>query len=170
MLTFRTAPWDSMAKFGTVLLFIILLLVGLSAGRVAQLRFFIVAFLSVLAIGTYAFAPRHYVIDNEGIKINRLLGNVIIPYTDIKLIEQVDDYFLSRWAGSGGTFGYYGAWENKNGEKVNVYTTRLDHLVLIMTDKAIFALTPDNEEYFIETVQSHLHDKNRINTNREVII
>lgn len=156
---FKTAAYDGMAKFGTGGFLAILLLVGFSAGRTAPLRVFIVVFLAVLALGTYAFAPRHYVIDNEGIKISRLLGNVLIPYIDINIIEQVDNYPLSRWAGSGGTFGYYGAWGNKNGERVNVYTTRLDHLVLITTDKAIFALTPDKEKYFVEAVQSHLSDE-----------
>jgi hypothetical protein len=115
-----------------------------------------VIFIAGLII-TLGLSVTGYEITNDELHINRPFANIIIPKEDIYTVEAIDRNVL-RWTvrtfGSGGLFGFYGKFYNKQLGRMTWYITRKDKAVLITTrsDKKIL-VSPDDREKFIEELK-----------------
>jgi len=109
----------------------------------------------------WVFAERTigYEILSEGVKIVK--GNdyeVIKKDTilEVKTIEYRDLRFSVRTFGNGGIFGFSGSFTNKKNGDMTWYFTRKDKLVMIVTQKHKFVLSPDDRELFITKVSEFI--------------
>lgn len=113
----------------------------------------IVAF-GLLGLLYWAFAGRTigYEILKEGVKI--LKGNdceLIKKDTilEVKTLDYSDLRFSIRTFGNGGIFGFSGSFRNKKFGDMTWNFTRKDRLVMIVTQKQKFVMSPDDKELFI---------------------
>src|ERR1700752_3724852 len=82
----------------------------------------------ILLVGCYLYAPKNYTLNENSLVINKVLGHVRIEFADIKEVEKIPQFEggTIRTFGSGGFFGYYGKFYNRNIGKMNIYVTRKD--------------------------------------------
>jgi len=160
---FKMAPWDVTVKFFTwttiaLVLFIyggVFILGGEEARRNLGVHaLFLGLFFSFGAC--YALGPRSYLVNEKGVRIERTVGSIFIPYAQILSVEVVEQANLSRAVGNGGIFSYYGTYFDGSGTKVKVYATRFERMVQIQTIKQSYYLSPDDPESFVEAVKRHL--------------
>jgi hypothetical protein len=104
----------------------------------------------------YIFGPRSYLIDKDGVAIERIVGPIFIPYAQILSLQIVERANLSRAVGNGGFFSYYGIYVDGSGTKVKVYATRFEGMVRIETTDWKYYLSPNEPGSFVETVKQHL--------------
>lgn len=155
-----SATYDKSTKVITALVIVLMLAVLASmwislkaAGTwLPLLCMAVVSFLSILM--PYGFSVKQYRIDNEALIICRPFGNKRIPLTSLVAATPIDPTSL-RWSwrifGSGGMFGYYGTFGNRQLGTMKWYMTRKDHAVLIttVTNKKL-VLSPDDVDAFIK--------------------
>lgn len=143
-MTYRieTAAYSSSAWFATILPFII---IGILALSFPPNDFVYSVVGGLVGIGIYFWAPRYYLIADNAIMINRLIGNVVILKSSIKSIEVVEKLSnQTRLFGSGGLFGYFGIFKLNKGERAHLYCTRLEQLIVIKTTEKIIILSPND--------------------------
>ena len=102
---------------------------------------------------SYGFSPKSYEINENSLVINRLFKSVIVNRSQIKNVIKLEDGKLSwsiRTFASGGLFGYFGTFWNKEFGNMTWYATRRDKAVMIITNsnKKII-LTPAETDKFI---------------------
>ena len=102
---------------------------------------------------SYGFSPNSYEINENSLVINRLFKRVIVNRSQIKNVIKLEDRKLSwsiRTFASGGLFGYFGTFWNKEFGNMTWYATRRDKALMIITNsnKKII-LTPDETDKFI---------------------
>jgi Ca2+/Na+ antiporter len=166
-----TATMDKTVKKSTlfsllmfVLIFIYFLYISMQSGNyLATILFLILAFLSYLL--PLLFRPQKYIITDNELEIKRTVGSVKIRLEDIKKVERIDETALrgiKRVFGSGGIFGYFGIFKNKELGTMRLYTTRKDERVYILTSEGKnIIISPDNSEEFVQALKT-LTEKNKI--------
>lgn len=103
---FKTASWDKGAKIATTFCFVLCVLLPWATFSPSIIKVICAGFFLI----AYPSAPRGYTIMDDKITINRIIGNIAINRSEIKLIKVVEkftDIALRLWA-SGGLFGYFG--------------------------------------------------------------
>jgi len=156
---YALAPWDKAVKFftwSTIFIFIFLYILLWPGTDIWTHAIFIITF---LLFGTiYIFGPRSYIVDENGILINRLVGSITIPYKEILNVEKVEQMEnLIRLLGNGGFFSYYGTFMNENNVKVKVYATNSRQMVKITTKKMIYYLSPRDPEAFVREIKKNVN-------------
>jgi hypothetical protein len=112
---------------------------------------------AVLLLG-YLLSPQKIVFENDKLKIDRIISDVYIDYSEIKEINIVNsqEVFLNakRISASGGFWGYYGKFKS---EKLGVYYlyARRDKgdYVIIKTNEKIYILAPSNIDAFVKKLK-----------------
>ncbi len=103
--------------------------------------------LAVLGISLY-FAPRAYSVNDGALTIQRYVGSVSYPLSDVKEVtvpEEGDFHGTIRTFGVGGLLGYFGKYYNKNLGHVHYYLTQRKNRVLItMTDGKKIVISPND--------------------------
>lgn len=102
---------------------------------------------------SYGFSPKSYEINDNNVVINRLFKNVIINRSQIKDVLKLEKGKLTwsiRTFASGGLFGYFGTFWNKEFGNMTWYATRKNKAIMLITsnNKKII-LTPDEIDQFI---------------------
>lgn len=166
------ASLGTTVKVTTVIIVGLFLLIG-----VALLLFFVMSLLDevfdrksimmpIVAIGLFGllywvFTERiiGYEVLNEGVKI--IKGNDVELIKkelvlDVKPIDYKDLRFSIRTFGIGGVFGFSGSFTNKKFGDMTWNFTRKDNLVMIVTQKQKFVVSPDNRELFITKVSEFI--------------
>lgn len=155
-----SASYDKTTKIITVLVSVLMLVVLASmwislkaAGTWLPLLFMAaVSFLAIIM--PYGFSVKKYQLSNEELVICRPFGNKQFPLTTLASAVVIDPKLL-RWSwrifGSGGMFGYYGTFGNKQLGTMKWYMTRKDRVILITTvsNKKIL-LSPDDPDAFVK--------------------
>ena len=102
---------------------------------------------------SYGFSPKSYIINENSVVINRLFKNVIVNRSQIKNVLKLENGKLSwsiRIFASGGFFGYFGRFWNKEFGNMTWYATRRDHAIMLITkSNQKIILTPDETDRFI---------------------
>lgn len=111
--------------------------------------------LALFAIIYYAFSERilGYELTNEGIKIFKKNNSEFIKkesIIEIKPIDYKDIRFSIRTFGIGGIFSLSGSFKNKKYGEMTWYITRKDQLLMIVTSKQQYVISPDESELFLE--------------------
>lgn len=158
-----SASFDKTTKVITALVAVLMLIILASlwislkeAGAwLPLLLMAVVSFLSLIM--PYGFSIKKYQLSKEELTICRPFGNKRFPLTALMAATVIDPKQL-RWSwrlfGSGGMFGYYGTFGNKQLGTMTWYLTRRDRTVLVTTVKnRKLVLSPDDTEGFIKTYQ-----------------
>ncbi len=100
-----------------------------------------------------------YEVLNEGVKI--IKGNDVQLIKkdlilEVKLIDYKDLRFSVRTFGIGGVFGFSGSFTNKKFGDMTWSFTSKDNLVMIVTQKQKFVVSPDNRTLFITEVSEFI--------------
>ncbi len=113
--------------------------------------------LFIIFVVIYAYTPREVMLDEKGIVIRRIFGQIIIPYGKIKGVSFIDKlgWKTVRIFGSGGLFGWFGLFYVPEVGEVYVYAKRRDNLVLVKADKN-YLIAPENPEEFIQSLLKKL--------------
>ncbi len=149
----------TLTAIGILVVAIVFLLTVLfrPASGVAEFTASIASILLIVVFAvTYLYSPKRIVLEEDKIIIERVLGKVEIPYTDIREVSLVSRPKMLRLFGSGGLFGYFGLF-NFEGETVHVYTKRLKDLVLIKASKT-YLIAPDNPDEFMKSLKYKLRN------------
>jgi hypothetical protein len=171
------ASYDKIAIIITVavtficgVIFILMLrMIPADTAEIAVITIVLIA-LICLPVLSFLFSPRNYILDNEEIVIKRILKSVLIKYADIIDIAIPDEKLMKnscRSGGSGGLFGYYGNFYNKNFRgDMKWYVTQMKKFVIIKAKKTrkefagpysrkseIIVLSPDNTMEFMNELK-----------------
>ena len=108
----------------------------------------------VITIVAYAFSTKSIELNQNDLYVKRPFDKVVILLSDIIKIEKIDYKDLSfamRKFGSGGLFGYFGKFWNKQQGSMTWYVTNMKNPVMIETKNGKkIVLTPDDREQFLE--------------------
>ncbi len=102
---------------------------------------------------TWLFHPMKYVVDGSNLVIKRPLGSIKIPLREIREVSKIDRGGILagfRLFGSGGLFGYFGAFRFRDHGTVSMWATDKNKLVFIRTDFKKYVISPDNVIEFLE--------------------
>ena len=102
----------------------------------------------------FAWAPRHYQVTDDAFVIERWLGRIVVPARSIRRVRRFDRAELRgtlRTAGSGGLFGYYGRFWNRQLGHFRMYATRSKDFVLVEAERP-YLVTPERIEDFLEAL------------------
>jgi hypothetical protein len=103
---------------------------------------------------TYALSPTSYEIKEDSMIIHRPLKDVIIHRSEIVEVHQMEEGKLARSMrlfGSGGLFGYFGLFWNKEFGTMTWYATRRDQAMMIITSSPKkLVITPDETDAFMQ--------------------
>ncbi|WP_300596801.1 PH domain-containing protein [Niabella sp.] len=157
-----SASYDLSTKIITASVTLLLLTVlGITGIYEKAVRGFPLVLLLLICILTlvlsFGLSVKKYRISNEKLTICRPFGNKRIPLTTLVSAKVIDPKLL-RWSwrifGSGGMFGYYGIFGNKQLGTMKWYMTRKDKAVLLETvNHKKIALSPDDPDGFVNTYQ-----------------
>ncbi|MBZ4190210.1 PH domain-containing protein [Niabella beijingensis] len=158
-----SASYDKTTKLITALIGVLMLAImafiwtGLkTAGSMLPVLFMVLAVVFSLFL-PYGLSVKKYRIDGEALIICRPFGEKQFPLATLAAATIIGPEQL-RWSwrvfGSGGLFGYFGTFRNKQLGTMTWYLTRRDRLVLVTTVKnRKLVLSPDDPERFIKTYQ-----------------
>ncbi len=158
---FKAAPLDKTARFATLspiyimgavtLFFVIIEIVVIK--EVMVLPYLFVFWLIIMS--GYFWEPRAYTVSETTIAIHRPVGDIVIPKSEVKVIEIADKIPIGiRVFGSGGAFGYYGKFRLTDGQPVTLYCTCLDRVVVLKTEKKVYIISPSDPEGFCHVLQT----------------
>lgn len=164
-------PWDKTVSVVTYTILIVFTVISILL--IYQLfkkpnYFIISALIMFIAIPliAYIYAPRGYVINENGLTIKLGISSIIIPMSEITRIynipkEQMNN--TNKSFASGGLFGYYGRFENKTLGSFKMYAGRFDSLIIIVKsngDKII--ISPEKPKSFINNLNDISTEKENI--------
>ena len=160
--TFK-APLDRASKAITSLVLGLLASIAMWAGLDLIPRGLILECLALVVLIVapiliaYLFAPRHYILTEEAIEVDRVLKPVRIPISEVDEVRALRGRFSlhSRLWGSGGLFGYYGVFTVEGVGVVRAYVTHRGKIVYIGTRSGrAYLVSPDEEALFIQSVEA----------------
>lgn len=153
------APWSETLKLMSLGGTGVLLLAAVLGTLRRQLWIRITAIIVALAFlaGTWAFAPGGYRVDSDQVTVKRPFSDVTIMKQAIRrarLFADDDSTGMTRTAGNGGLFGYYGEYKSdKLGSHV-WYVTDMSKRVVIETADGAVVVSPDDPERFLRALKS----------------
>lgn len=156
------APWNKALKLTTSMVILIMSWVVFETLFIIEgLTGYFLSGMAVCVIFlTYLFSPRGYSLDDKHLTINRLVGGISIPYSQILTVEIVENVkFSLRVFGVGGVFSWYGSFFVENGSNLGVakvYATSFRRMVRIETSKRTYYLSPADPEGFAKAVKERL--------------
>lgn len=152
------APWSdtlrlmSLGAAGVILLAVVLATVK----RPWWIRITAMAVAAGFLIGSWGFAPAGYRVDSARVTVKRPMSDVVIARQAIRavrLFEDADSDGMTRTAGNGGLFGYYGKYKSdKLGSHV-WYVTDMSKRVVLETADGVVVVSPDDPEKFIQALK-----------------
>lgn len=144
-----------------ITLFVCLLLIATTFIGAGDWRIY--AFVIPLNAGilffTWALHPRHYTIEGDRIRIVRMIKSIDIPFSTLTDVAEADPELISgsiRLLGSGGLFGLYGKFSNRQLGKYLMYVTNRKKMVLLRCKDQLYVISPEDRDAFIAEVRKHL--------------
>lgn len=143
-MTYISSSYDTLDKVTIISLSILLIL--------------IIAISYILSTDSYSIIP------GEMLVIHKVIGNIMIPCNNIQHIDIIHPNILwlsIRTFGSGGLFGYFGYFYNKEYGRMQWYATqRKNCLVLITNNGKKILITPDDMMGLLQQLpQEKINDK-----------
>lgn len=133
-------------SWGTVILFLFLLALGLyliynsrkqegytkKMNRAGGIFLIVIILLPILSsLETYV---KYYEVNDGGLTICRLVGNIQIPASEITDAQVLPENFkMKKSWGNNGMFGFSGEFTNPEVGRFNIYAKNTDKLVLVTT-------------------------------------
>jgi len=159
------ASLDKLAKWTTLLVFVILIVVGcrsiielittiLTVKEIIVHSLILLLFFLMLLL-SWLFAPTAYSISENNLIIHRKISDVSIHLASITTIQQLTSQQIKgtiRTFGVGGLFGYFGKFHVPKIGSCTVYATQRKNIILIETLKKKYVITPDNIQFADELI------------------
>lgn len=152
------APWSetlrlmSLGAAGVILLAAVLATVK----RPWWIRITAMIVAAAFLLGSWGFAPAGYRVDPARVTVKRPMSDVVIArqaIRGVRLFSDADSSGMTRTAGNGGLFGYYGGYRSdKLGPHV-WYVTDMSKRVVLETADGAVVVSPDDPEKFIRAVR-----------------
>jgi hypothetical protein len=104
----------------------------------------------------WALAPTGFAIEGGAVTVERRLLRVRLPLASIRAVAPLGPRAISgalRLAGSGGLFGFYGAYRSRELGAFRLYASRRDGLVLLDTARGRFVVSPEPPARFVEELR-----------------
>jgi hypothetical protein len=147
------ASFDLIAKIVSNLVCLMgLVLFGLGIYMRSAAYFLPAALLIIVVVISWGFHPVKYQVLPGRLEIERPLGAIKIASHDIESIQRVtmnDLGLVIRLFGSGGLFGYFGAFTSRKLGRFKMWCTNRNNLVLITTNYSKLVVSPDEPDDFI---------------------
>jgi len=108
---------------------------------------------------TWALHPRYYRIEGDNIIIERFIKRIEIPFADITEVKAAEPELISgsmRVLGSGGLFGLYGKFKNRQLGNYLMYVTNRKKMILLRCKDQLYVISPEDRDGFIAEVRKHL--------------
>lgn len=106
------------------------------------------------------FAPTGYRLAADGIRVERRIGTVVIPYRRIKTVDRMARQVAGMSLfGSQGVFGRFGTFWNFRLGFYRLYLTNRD-VVWLATENGWIGLSPDRPDEFVARLQTHREEYN----------
>ncbi len=158
------APWDQKLRVitGLVTALLIATTVFLAWAALTRVPFWPIRLLmliytlvplGVLVAGAM-MGPVGYAVHDDGLRVERRWFPVDIPREEIRGAELLPPERLAgtwRTLGTGGFFGYYGQFRNRDLGSFRMYATRSDGYVLVKASR-FWVVTPDSPQRFVEAI------------------
>lgn len=110
-------------------------------------------FLSATGVYCLVFRPWSYILMQDGVVIHRLIGDIRIPFSNIRKFRRLstDELKLVRGVyGFSRISGYFGKYTDPILGRLTFYATRRDRSILIETGNEKIVISPDHTELFME--------------------
>jgi len=150
MLTYR-ASYDTTTKVVSALVCITFLAIPAWTQN-----WYLGAFFALILVGSYAWSPRGYRIEDGCVVVARLIGEARIPLDGIREIRRSggnDFDGCIRLFGNGGLFGYYGLFRTSRLGKCTWYVTNRANIVVLITESKTALFSPDEVEGFLSAIR-----------------
>jgi Bacterial PH domain len=108
---------------------------------------------------TWALHPRSYSIESGRIIIERFIKRIEIPFAEVTEVKAAEPEFISgsmRVLGSGGLFGLYGKFKNRQLGNYLMYVTNRKKMVLLRCKNQLYLISPEDRDGFIAEAQKHI--------------
>jgi hypothetical protein len=156
------APWDRTLRVLTGFALALVLGAGVVLGTLvwrdrgpADALVLGLLFATIPAV-TWALAPSGFAVGGGRLRIERHAWRAVeIPLARVRTAGLLPRDAIGgaiRLFGTGGLFGYYGLFRSRALGRFRLYATRTSGHVAVRTDEALYVLTPDRPETFVETV------------------
>ena len=134
--------------FGVVVLSVVAIVGAVKTGDVRWLFLSLPFMLMLFVIGR--FAPTGYRLAPDGVRVERRIRSVVIPYRRIRGVDRTPRSLagLSMF-GSQGVFGRFGTFWNMRLGFYRLYLTNRNAVVWLATDNGWVGLSPDRPEEFV---------------------
>lgn len=122
-----------------------------------SIKYIILLLAAIIFLFAYLLHPVKYIIENNHLKIVRLIFTISIPVKDILEIKETSYGVLHipiRLFGSGGFWGYFGIFYSASYGAINMQAANLKEMVFISTKKKKFVISPENSQEFIDTLNN----------------
>ena len=150
-----TASYDRVTKIVSA---VVCLGLGILIATVHN--FFVACVSAAVVVFGYAFSPRGYVVTEGAILVQRLIGNVRVPLTNLRearLTTLEDMPGGVRLWGSGGMFGYYGLFRTSKLGKCTWYVTNRRKMLVVVTESKTTLYSPDDVDGFLAAIRTSTH-------------
>lgn len=152
------APWSDTLRLMSLGASAVVLLAAVLATVKRQwwIRITAIVVAAGFLAGSWGFAPGGYRVDSGQVTVRRPFSDVGIArqaIRDARPFDDADSAGMTRTAGNGGLFGYYGEYKSdKLGAHVWYVTDMSKRVVLDTVDGAV-VVSPDDPEKFIKAVR-----------------
>jgi hypothetical protein len=156
-----TASLDKVAKGITIgaciLVLGVIIVTSITSG--GRIPLFTIVFPAVTLLAIYFYAPKSYTLSDTALIINKVMGKVQIDFNTLKEVEKIPKFEggTIRTFGSGGFFGYYGKFYNRNIGKMSMYVTRRDTMILIKTKDDRNIIISPNDIGLFDKLSAAIH-------------
>ena len=114
--------------------------------------------IALINLSTLLYSARGYQVSESQIVVKRLVSDYAIERSeviDVRLSSADDIRNLIRVFGVGGAHGYFGNFRTSAHPRLNLFASRLDHLVIIeLKDGPPIMISPDKYEEFIALAEN----------------
>lgn len=144
--------WDRTTKFVTAFTLAVLIFAAVGAHSLA-----VGALCVALALVSWAYSPKGYLLSDRTLTVQRPIGDIRIPLDDVRELRCATSDDLSGcirlWA-SGGLFGYYGLFRTSKLGKCTWYVTDRSKCVLVVSPAKTIVLSPNDVDGFLGAIQA----------------
>ena len=116
------------------------------------------AALLAIVLGCYLWSVKEYRREGDNLIIEKVIGTkTIIPFKDIEHALLIDNFMAlkpMRVFGNGGLFGYYGIFSTVDYGHISCHLTRLRRIIMIRAKGRIYAVSPAEDQRFMEMITS----------------
>lgn len=166
---FFSAPWSTSVKIISVAVMAILLVASLAVApalppKVPAFSRWLLGMMPLLIIlSTLPFVVRGYALGARELEIRRFGWSNRIPFADIVSAEANPDAMNGslRLCGSGGLFGFFGWFWNRQLGMYRAYCTDLKRCVIVRLRTRTIVVSPDEPERFVVELTARLGEARR---------